>query len=193
MSLPTGTDIPRELATASTGWRKLRRMAAYAAFDGWCLAIFGACTLVCGGYGSVPGLFVSLSLLATGVFEIRCVMQLRRLNPSAVLQLACNQMVVAAALIGYAAANIFQAHHGGGAPSQIEQVFLQLGGSPSDIHEQVTNASDLLYFGLIAFALLVQGGTALYYLSRRPHLQRYLAQTPGWIQQMQRDRGEISL
>jgi hypothetical protein len=193
MSLPIGTDIPHELATASAGWRKLRRLATYAAVDGWSLAVFGALTLICGGYGSVPGVFVSLSLLATGVFEIRCVKQLRRLNPSAVIQLACNQLVVAAALIGYAAANIVQAHQGGGAPSEIEQMIAQAGGSPGEVHDQVTNASDLLYFGLIAFTLVVQGGTALYYLSRRPHLQQYLEQTPEWIQQMQRDRGEISL
>jgi hypothetical protein len=194
MTLPASVDIPRELATASAAWKKLRRLAAYAALDGWSLAIFGALTLICGGYGSPSGLLVSLALVGTGIFEIRTARQLRRLAPPAVLQLACNQLVVAAALIAYAMVNLYLNHHSGGAPGEIEQAIAQMaGGSTSDYHDQVSSAADLVFFGLIAFTLVVQGGTALYYLSRRPHLQRYLQETPPWIQQMQRERGEVSL
>jgi len=65
-----------------------------------------------------------------------------------------------------------------------------LGLSTSELNDQLSTVQNT---GLIAVALLVQGGTALYYFSRQKHLLRYLQQTPPWIQQMQRDRGEISL
>ena len=193
MSLPTATDIPRELAAASAAWKKLRRLAGYAAFEGWSLATFGAMTLVCGGYGSASGLMISLALLGTGIFEIRTARQLRRLNPSAIIQLAGNELVLAAALIAYALINLYLSRHGGGAPSEIEQMIGQAGDSTSDIHDQLSSAVELFYLGLIAVALVAQGGAALVYLSRRPHLKRYLEQTPDWIQQMQRERGEVSL
>jgi hypothetical protein len=193
MSLPTAVDIPRELALASAAWKPLRRLAGYASFEGWSLAIFGALTLVCGGYGSASGVMVSIALLTTGIFEIRAAGQLRRLNPSAINRLVGNELVVAAALIAYAMINLYLSRHGGGTPSQIEQMIGQAGGSTIDIGDQLTSAVELFYLAVIVFALLFQGGTALIYLSRRPHLKRYLEQTPDWIQQMQRERGEVSL
>jgi hypothetical protein len=41
--------------------------------------------------------------------------------------------------------------------------------------------------------MLVQGSTAIYYFSRKKHSRKYLTETPDWIQQMQRERGEVSL
>ena len=193
MSLPTAVDVPQELAAATARWRKLRRLAAYGAVDGWSLAIFGALTLICGGYGSAAGLMVSFALLGSGIFEIYTVRQLRRLNPSAVIRMASNQLVLAAALILYGLINLFQSRHGGGLPAEIQQALAQAGASGGDANDQVSDIMQVFYLILIAFALLVQGGTALYYLSRRKHLQRYLEQTPDWIQQMQRERGEVSL
>jgi hypothetical protein len=192
MSLPPPTDIPQQLALASTAWKKLRRLAAYAAFDGWSLITLGTLTLICGGYGSVTGLLISVALLGTGLFEIRSVRALRRLNPSAISHLACNQLVLAAALILYSAISLIQTRQGGGMPSEIEQALSQAG-STADIHAQLSSAADIFYSLLIAIAILLQGSTALYYFSRQKHLQNYLAQTPDWVQQMQREGGEVSL
>ena len=191
MSLPPSADIPQQLTMASTAWSKLRRLATYAAFDGWTLAILGALTLICGGYGSISGLLLSMALLGTGIFELASVGQLRRLNPSAINRLACNQLVLAGALILYAIVCLMQSRGGGEVISpEIEQSLAQLGLSTSELNDQLSTVQNT---GLIAVALLVQGGTALYYFSRQKHLLRYLQQTPPWIQQMQRDRGEISL
>jgi cytochrome b len=192
MSLPPSTEIPQQLAAATIAWKKMRRLASYALFDGWSLTMLGALTLICGGYGSAMGLLVSFGLLGTGIFELRSVSQLRRLNPSAINHLAYNQLVLAGALIAYALINLIQTRNGGGMLAEIQQ---ELGpsGAADDFKAQAQAASEIWYAGLIAFAVLVQGGTALYYFSRRTHLQRYLADTPDWIQQMQRERGEVSL
>ena len=138
------------------------------------------------------GLLISFVLLATGSFEIRSVRALRRLNPSSIYHLAYNQLVLAAALILYSAISLIQTRHGGGMPSEIEQALSQTG-SGSDIHDQLSSAAEILYSLVIAVAVLVQGSTALYYFSRQKHLQQYLAQTPDWVQQMQREGGEVSL
>ena len=44
----------------------------------------------------------------------------------------------------------------------------------------------VMYGTLAAVAIFVQGGTALYYLSRRRLIEQYLRETPAWIVQAQR-------
>jgi len=48
-----------------------------------------------------------------------------------------------------------------------------------------------LYGAMIAVALFAQGGLALFYFTRRKHIDAYLAKTPAWILAMQ--RGGIAL
>ena len=46
-----------------------------------------------------------------------------------------------------------------------------------------------VYSALISIALIVQGGAAAYYWSRRKHLIAFLASTPAWVLEfMQRPR-----
>jgi hypothetical protein len=194
MSLPPQADISQQLTMASAAWTKLRKLAAYASFDGWSLILLGALSLVCFGHGSVIDLLLSFALLGTGLFELSSVRQLRRLKPSAITHLAYNQLVLAAALILYSIVSLVQSHgSGGGISLELDQALAQIGASSSDAKDQLSAAVEILCTALMAFALLVQGGTALYYFSRRKHLQRYLEQTPDWIQQMQRERGEVSI
>jgi hypothetical protein len=193
MSLPLAADIPQQLASAKIAWTKLRRMCAYAAFDGWSLVVLGLLSVFCGGYGSATGLLLSFTLVGTGAFEVRSVRRLRRLDPAAIRRLANNQLVLAGALIFYAVAGLVQSRSGGGGvlSGDIEQALAQAGAAGSDATDQISSLMTILYSGLIAFALLVQGGTARYYFSRGKYLQAYIEATPQWIQQMQRERGEV--
>lgn len=170
----------------------MRRLAAYASFEGSSLTILGALTIICGGYGSVAGLLMSFLLLGTGIFEIYSVRQLRRLRPSAINHLVYNQLVLAGGLIAYGVISLLQIRHSGGMPSEIAQALAQAG-TTDEINQQLSTVAQIFYAGLIAIALLIQGGTAMFYFSRRSHLQRYLNETPDWIQQMQRERGNVSL
>jgi hypothetical protein len=192
MTIPPSTEIPQQLAAATSAWKKMRRLASYGLFDGYTLTVLGALSLICGGYSSIVGLMVSFGLLGTGIFEIREVYRLRRLHSSAITRLAYNQMVLAGILIAYALINLVQSRSGGGLSPEVQQSLSQLG-STDEIQGAASSVIQILYSGLIGFAVVVQGGTALFYFSRRVHLQRYLADTPEWIQQMQRERGEVSL
>ena len=42
------------------------------------------------------------------------------------------------------------------------------------------------YGGVIALSALFQGGTALYYFSRRRLVEEYIAETPEWVRDVQR-------
>lgn len=44
----------------------------------------------------------------------------------------------------------------------------------------------LIYGTLAAVAIFVQGGTALFYHSRRKYIEAYVNETPAWIVQAQR-------
>jgi hypothetical protein len=192
MSLPAPAEIPEQLSLASRDWVKLRRMASYAAFDGWTLTILGALSLVCGGYSSASGLLVSSVLLGTGLFEIRSVRRLRRLDPDSIIHLGYNQFVLAGVLVLYAIISLIQSYRGA-MPSEVMNAIAEVGGSTEDTKKTLVAAMEIFYAALIAFTLLVQGGTALYYLSRRKLFLQYLEKTPEWIQKMQRERGEVSL
>jgi hypothetical protein len=53
--------------------------------------------------------------------------------------------------------------------------------------ESITRAVTIaVYVTLIAVAISMQGGTALYYLSRQKLLEQYVRATPKWILDLQR-------
>ncbi len=187
---PLPEDVPRQLAAAKLAWVKLRRMCTFASFDAWTLAILGAVSLICGGYGSVSGLFVSAVLIFTAYREFRGVARLRRLDPAAPIYLSQNQLIMAAGLIIYAGWNILLVDRGGGMLPALKSQMSELG---ADLDQQGYDLAPVvlkaMYFLLIVFAIFVQGGTALYYKSRQKHLQSFLTMTPPWIQQMQRETG----
>ena len=193
--VPLPDDVPQQLAAATARWKRLRKAATYASFDAWTLAIIGALSLACGGYSSVLGVMISFALLGSAFFEFRSVGRLRRLDSIALKHLAYNQLALASALILYAIISIIQISHGGGMVSSVNQQLVEAGGGSIDAQTQGTISSvlELMYGLLIVVAVGVQGGTALYYLSRRKYLQEYLDQTPVWVQQMQRERGTVSV
>jgi hypothetical protein len=43
----------------------------------------------------------------------------------------------------------------------------------------------ILYGGVIALSAVFQGGTALYYFTRRRHVEDFVAETPAWVRDVQ--------
>ena len=175
----------RQLAEAAGRARVIRRAAAVARFDGWTVGAFAALTLLF-SVGSLSGMLVGAAMAAVATIELRASARLRRFDPDAARTLALNQVALAAALILYA---LFQIHAeltgagpfaaAAGANPQLAQMLRPVEG----LARLVTLAT---YGGLIAVALLAQGGLALYYLRRRRHVIDYLAHTPPWVVAVQR-------
>jgi hypothetical protein len=173
-----------ELIAARDRSTKIRRAVGVARFDGWMIAIFAALTGVT-GLLDIPSLLLAGAMGFVAWREFRGAESLRRLDPAAPKLLAINQLVLAGALIAYAIVQVIStlAHSNkytamaGGDP-QLTQML-----GPID---QLTKLLTISVYGLIILvAIFVQGGTALYYLTRHRHLHEYLAQTPSWIRDLQ--------
>jgi hypothetical protein len=178
----------RQLAVARAGGSTIRWCRGMALFDAYTIALFALISIL-SGYNSLPGLFIGFGLGIVAWVEFRAVAALGQLKPEAVRHLGYNQLALAAVLIVYAVWNlalpgqngIAAAINAAGADPQTQQQLRQmLGGDAGDFFNW------LIYGSLIAIAVFVQGGTALYYLSREKRVRAYVEQTPDWIQQMQK-------
>jgi hypothetical protein len=61
-----------------------------------------------------------------------------------------------------------------------------MGAMGRDIDQITRTIGLMVYGGLAAVAIFGQGGTALYYWSRRRFVEAYLKETPRWIIDAQR-------
>jgi hypothetical protein len=175
----------QQLATAHQRARKIRRALAVAQFDGWTVAIFAGLTLLFGIFSPV-GLLIGLAMAAVAFFEFRGAAQLRRLDLDAPKRLALNQLFFGSVLLAYAIYalwKVFYTHN-----PQLDQVTQSLrdAGVQLDLRQLERTIALLIYGALAAVAIFGQGGTALYYFTRRKHLESYLRDTPPWILQAQR-------
>jgi hypothetical protein len=66
--------------------------------------------------------------------------------------------------------------------------------SALNLDSDLINSGDALYKSLlvafygtvIVLSVIFQGATALYYATRRKHIQRYAAETPKWVRDLHR-------
>lgn len=148
----------------------------------------------------------SLLLSAAGIgicgwFELHAGRRLAQHEPRALLWLAGNQLLLLAAVAIYAGLQLKAALAGESSLVAELQRHPELAMMLSAIddpalREMVSSMDDMYRFGqllvycvLIGVTTVVQGGAALYYLSRRRHLQEFLASTPAWvIEHLRRDR-----
>jgi hypothetical protein len=174
----------RQLATARTASRKIRRAVSVANFDGWSIAIFGALSIGF-GLGDVSSMAIGVLLGAIAFVELRSAAQLKRLKVEATRTLAWNQVAFATLLIVYAVWRLY-------ATSRPGAISSQLGLDDPQVASMLAPAEDLtrllmraIYGGLIAVAVFFQGGLAWYYHTRARMLRKYLADTPPWILTLQ--------
>jgi len=173
---------------ADRRWKKLKRAQLTAKIDGGVTAAFAAVCLMafCLGWENIV-LGVLFAIIAFNSF--RYAARLKNADLSAPTSLAMNQIYLAGIIILYA---LFELHQGLTGQGQLSS---QLGGQDAgmpglgvDIAGIEKLVYKLLYGGLILGTVLAQGGTAIYYFTRRKHLQAYLEQTPQWVVDLQRAR-----
>lgn len=161
-----------------------------ARFDGWTIALFALLTLAF-GFNSVAGVLMGLAMGGVAFVELRAAGRLQRLEAGAARTLGLNQLLLATVLSIYALWSIRQvmAGHDGlaeaiAAEPQLSE--LLNGDTLGDVKSIVRQVMLLVYGGLIAVAVLGQGGLAMYYFSREKRLRDHLSRTPPWIVSMQK-------
>ena len=174
-----------QLANARVAMRKVRRAASVASFDGWTIGAFGGFTFLL-GLTDPTSIVLGLAMVAIAFVELRGAGKLKQLDTTACQALAINQLVLGSLLLVYAGWRMYAVLRGGGE-------YDALAGSDPQMKEMLGSVADLtrmvmmaVYGALMLIALFGQGGMALYYRSRRSHIEAYLAQTPDWIVAMQR-------
>jgi hypothetical protein len=174
--------------------KKIRRARSVAMSDASVICFFAAITVAGGAFGLpsiTPALLLGLAMTLVAVIEFRGAAGLGRLEVSAASRLGWNQVAFAFSLCAYAGWNIAQAllTKSGGLSADYAAIASQ---SP-DAAEMVQSLDSLthtataaFYALLIGVALLVQGGTALYYFTRTRHVRAYVHATPPWIIELQK-------
>ncbi|MEN0020572.1 MAG: hypothetical protein AAF747_06795 [Planctomycetota bacterium] len=180
----------RQVAEARQRKRRLFRTARVAGFSGWSTGILGFAALV-GGIWSLPALLLGVAMLYCAWSELRHADALRRGEPSAPSSLARNQLYLALALCAYAGVGIAiaitrPAEASLGTPTGDPQVDAMLAETAASVAAVAKGISIVVYAALIPGVLLMQGGTALYYLGARKHIRQYIESTPPWIIELDR-------
>jgi hypothetical protein len=176
----------QELQAAKRGMRKIRRAVTTATFDGWTVAFFGILTFIF-SIGDIISMALGAGLTVIGVIELYGAKRLKRLDQSAIAFLVWNQIALGSLLLIYAVWRTVDILHHPATASSLGATEAELDaagmGNIANLEQSMMLA---VYGSLMAIAVFGQGSMALYYFTRRKHVQTYLAETPPWITQMQR-------
>jgi hypothetical protein len=187
---PLTADHRRELSDARDRARVIRKAGRVAAFNGWTTALIAA--------GSAPfsltspvafALTVGIALVAFNEFRGR--KRLLKFDPSGATLLGWNQVIFLAMIIAYCLWMLHANLNDSGAVSDELKGYVDLdsalgssAGGFAGLYKQIVL---IFYGGVIGLSALFQGGTAVYYFSRRRHVEDFVAETPAWVRDVQRD------
>lgn len=162
----------------------IERAAGYAKFSGWTTLLAGACSLPF-ALGNLPMLVFCVVIAGIGTRELTLRRRLLSLETTAPRKLAINQLVLGFSLTGYAVFMLIASPGGSMVESAMQsdpllQSTPELTGMLDDMASLERLAKAMLYAGMIAVAILVQGGTALYYALRTRALRRLHRHSPDW-------------
>src|SRR4051794_11088275 len=132
---------------------------------------------------SPAAIAITLGLSIVAYNEFRGRKRLLNFDPGAATMLGWNQLGLLAAIVAYCAwmlsANSSKAV--GAMTSQMDsatrQQVREVLGALDGLYKTATLA---LYGGVIVLSMLFQGGNALYYFTRRRHVEDFIAETPQW-------------
>ena len=180
----------RELTAARDRSKAIRKAARVAAFNGWstaAIAAFSAMFLLFDRSGWAIAMTLGLSIVAFNEFRGR--KRLLNYDPSAATLLGWNQLGLLAMVVVYCLWSIYgSADEAGAVRAELKgysdlDAALGTTGGFEGMFKTITYA---VYGGVIALSVLFQGGNALYYFTRRRHVEDFIAETPEWVRDVQR-------
>ena len=180
-------DQLKQIADARLRSKKIRSGVSVAMFDGWTVGLFGGLTLLGGMISLSPiALLLGGGMIAVAYVEIRGAKRMRLLDPQAPRTLAWNQVVLGGMLLAYAIFSLWLIYTGRTEMQTEIAKYPELTDVVGDL-DRLSKLIGLLVYGtLMSVAIFGQGGTALFYLSRKKHIEAYLRDTPPWIIDAQR-------
>jgi hypothetical protein len=174
-----------ELQLADQRSKKIRRAAFVATSDACISACFTGITFL-SAVLSPSSLLLAIPMGIITFNAFRGAKRLRALDLSAPRFLALNQLALAATLTTYALISIYLASRGSSDFSAAVNSEPMLGPMLGNLQHLYWIISLAVYGGLILGTLLAQGLAALYYASRKKHLEAYINATPPWILELKK-------
>ncbi|MEA2709100.1 MAG: hypothetical protein QOF78_1701 [Phycisphaerales bacterium] len=175
----------KQITDARNRSKKIRKGVNVALFDGWSIAIFAGLTLLSGLFSFV-GLLLGAGMAAAAFIELKGVKRLRALDLDAPKTLAWNQVFLGGLLFTYAVYSLWTVYTGRTELATQLDAYPEMAYMAANVSDLARLIGTLVYGTLIVVAVVCQGGTALFYLSRRKYMEAYLRETPQWIIDAQR-------
>jgi hypothetical protein len=176
----------RMLGSSVQTARPIRKASGYARMSGWMTLLAGALSVLF-SIGSLPGMVLGLALAGFGMRELGLARRLDRLDGSAPAWLALNQLMLGAVLSAYA---VYKVATYDSADSMIAGSLASdptIASAPelAGTMDQLSQIEYLLSMGiagvLVVVAIFVQGGTALYYITKRKRVNELRTHCPEWV------------
>jgi hypothetical protein len=174
--------------------RKAARVAAWDA--GITLTIGLAGLLFSVVLWSWVGLFITVGISVVGVVGLVGWDRMQDANPSAARLLGLNQLALMALIVLYCVIQMLTfspTELTGSATIQNQLAELRNAGMDTGSLDFLSQSGPTLvrgFYGLvIILSVLVQGGMAMYYFSRRRHLESYRDDAPEWVRRLLSELG----
>jgi hypothetical protein len=186
---PLTADHRRELTMARDRSRIIRKTARVAAFNGWTTAIIAAASAPFSLTSPIAFvLTIGIALIAFNEFRGR--KRVLNFDPSGASILGWNQIIFLGLITAYSLWMLFSTLNDSGSVSDELKGYVDLdatlgsSGGFAGLYKQI-----VIYFygGVIGLSALFQGGTAFYYFSRRRAIEDFVAETPAWVRDVQRE------
>ncbi len=186
-SNPPGPEAPAlsaehyaQLAAAHLAFAPLRRALRVVGFSAGTLALFAVLSLPFALF-SVKGAYVAIALSVAAFFEFRGRAALAKLDRSGVRILVWNQAAFTVVMAVYCLWSMAEAWFGPDLYAEVAVQQPEVGELLAPYSEMFRQAAVGFYGFVLLAGLIVQAMVVRYYLTRRKHVEAYLAQTPAWI------------
>jgi hypothetical protein len=177
-----------ELALANGRAKKIRTAARVATFNGWVLGIFAAVSAPFALFSTAGFLVITgLAFIVYNEFQGRT--RLLQFDPSSSTRLGWNQVALLTLIIAYCLWMIFTGLTGSGpfaAELESNPEIASALGTLDEFDDLYKFFVVAIYGTVIVLSVIFQGLNALYYFTRRKHVEAYVQETPDWVLDVQR-------
>ena len=181
----------RELSAARDRAKSIRKAARVAAFNGWSSAAIAALSAPFSIFSPV-GAALTAGIAFVAFNEFRGRKRLLNFEPSGATLLGWNQLGLLTMIVAYCAwmmqgsASFLDTSALTAELKSVNELDSGLAEMVAGYQPMIEQAVRGFYLGVIGLSVLFQGGTALYYFSRRRLVEDFVAETPEWVREVQR-------
>jgi hypothetical protein len=178
-------ELAHELALAKGRAKSIHKAASVAAFNGWATGIIAACSLPFAPF-SAEGFFMAVALVIVAYNEFQGRKRLLAFDPASAKFLGWNQVSFLLLITVYCGWMLWSSRGAFAAEIEAHPEFEEALGSLDEFERLYQSLVVGFYGTVILLSASFQGCNAVYYFTRRKHIEAYLRETPAWVQEIQR-------